>query len=75
MGFTCRNSLSLSSETADMFIATGSWVETGSYFETLIHRGKLHLTAVPLEGWKNDHLQICPPGLQRISTRVSGVPH
>ena len=44
--------------------STGSWVETGSYFETLIHRWKLHLTAIPLEGWKNDHLQICPPGLQ-----------
>ena len=59
--------------------ATGSWVETSSYFETLIHRGKLHLTAIPIEVWKNDHLQICPPGLQsnfeRISTRVSGVPH
>ena len=59
--------------------ATGIRVETGSYFETLIHRGKLHLTAIPLERWKNDHLQICPPGLQshfeRISTRVSGVTH
>ena len=59
--------------------ATGSWLETGSYFDTLIHRGKLHLTAIPLEGWKIDHLQVYPPGLQshfeRISTRVSGVPH
>ena len=59
--------------------ATGSRVEIDSYFETLIHRGKLHFTAIPLEGWKNDHLQICPPGLpshfERISTRVSGVPH
>ena len=45
----------------------------------LIHRGKLHLTAIPMEGWKNDHLQVYPPGLQShfegISTRVSGVPH
>ena len=40
--------------------ATRSRLETGSYSETLIHRGKLHLTAIPLEGWKNDHLQICP---------------
>ena len=58
---------------------TGSRVETGSYFETLIHRGKPHLTAIPMQGWKKDHLQICPPGLQshfeRISTRVSDVPH
>ena len=37
--------------------ATGGRLETGSYF---IHRGKLHFTAIPLEGWKNDHLQICP---------------
>ena len=44
--------------------ATGSQVETGSYFETLIHRGKLHVTAIPLECWKNDHLHICPPSLQ-----------
>ena len=46
--------------------------------ETLIHRGKLHLTAIPLEGWKINHLQICPPGLQshfeRIPTRVPDVP-
>ena len=60
-------------------VATGSRLETGSYFETLIHRRKLHLTAIPLEGWKIDHLQIYTPGLQshfeRISTRVSGVPH
>ena len=59
--------------------ATGSRLETGSYFETLIHRGKLHLTAIPLEGWKIDHLQVYPPGLQshfeRISAGVSGVPH
>ena len=59
--------------------ANGSRLETGSYFETLIHRGKLHLTAIPLEGWKIDHLQVYPPGLQshfeRISIRVSGVPH
>ena len=59
--------------------ATGSQLEPGSYFETLIHRGKLHFTALPLEGWKIDHLQVCPPGLQshfeRISTRISGVPH
>ena len=59
--------------------ATGSRVETGSYFETLIHRGKLHLTAIPMKGGKTDHLKICPPGLQshleRISTRVSGAPH
>ena len=59
--------------------ATGSRLETSSYFETLIHRGKLHLTAIPLEGWKIDHLQVYPPGLQshfeRTSTRVSGVPH
>ena len=46
--------------------ATGSQVETGSYFETLIHRGKLHVTAIPLEGWKIDHLQIYPPGLKAI---------
>ena len=51
--------------------AIGSQVETGSYFETLIHRGKLHLTAIPLEGWKNDHLQICPPGLQSHFERIS----
>ena len=43
--------------------ATESWLETGSYIETLIHRGNIHFTAIPLEGWKNDHLQICPPGL------------
>ena len=59
--------------------ATGSQVETCSFFETLIHRGKLHVTAIPLEGWKKDHLQICPPSLrshfERISTRVSDVPH
>ena len=36
--------------------ATGSQFETGSYIETLIHRGKLHFTTVPLEGWKNYHL-------------------
>ena len=40
--------------------ATGNWVETDSYFETLIHRGKLHLTAIPMEGWKNNHSQIFP---------------
>ena len=40
--------------------ATGSQLETGSYFETLIHRGKLHFTAIPLEGWKIDHLHVCP---------------
>ena len=45
--------------------ATGSWLETGSYFERLIHRGKLHLTAIPLEGWKIDHLQVYPPDLQK----------
>ena len=36
--------------------ATTSRIETGSYFEKLIHSGKLHFTAIPLEGWKNDHL-------------------
>ena len=51
--------------------ATGIRIETGSYFETLIHRGKLHFTAIPLEGWKNDHLQICPPGLQSHFERIS----
>ena len=59
--------------------ATGSRIETGSYFETLIPRGKLQFTAIPMEGWKNDHLQICPPGLQshfeRISTRMFDVFH
>ena len=59
--------------------ATGSQIETGSYFETFIHTGKLHFTAIPLEGWKNDHLQICLPGLQshfeRISTRIFDVSH
>ena len=44
-----------------------------------IHRGKLHFTEIPLEGWKNNHLQICPPGLQshfeRISTWVLDVSH
>ena len=59
--------------------ATGSRLEIGSYFETLIHRGKLHFTAIPLGGWKIDHLQVCPPGLQShfegSSTRISGVPH
>ena len=59
--------------------ASESRLETGSYFETLIQMGKLHLTAIPLEGWKIDHLQVYPPGLQshfeRISTRVSGVAH
>ena len=50
--------------------ATGSRVETGSYFETLIHRGKLHLTAIPLESWKNNHLQICPPSLQTHFERI-----
>ena len=58
--------------------ATGSRVESSSYFETIIHKGKLHLTAIPVEGWKNNHLQICSPSLpshfERISTRVSGVP-
>ena len=58
--------------------ATGSQVETGSYFETLIHREKLHLTAILQEDWKNNHLQICPPSLQshfeRISTRVMVCP-
>ena len=51
--------------------ATGSRLETGSYFKTLIHRGKLHFIAIPLEGWKNDHLQICPPGLQSHFERIS----
>ena len=51
--------------------ATGSRLETGSYFETLIHRGKLHLTAIPLEGWKIDHLQVYPPGLQSHFERIS----
>ena len=60
--------------------ATGSRLETGSYYwQTLMHRGKLHFTAIPLEGWKIDHLQVCPPDLQShfegISTRISGVPH
>ena len=41
--------------------ATGSRIETGSYIETLIHRGNIHFTAIPREGWKNDHLQICSP--------------
>ena len=36
----------------------------------LIHRGKLHFTAIPLDGWKNDHLQICPPGLQSHFERI-----
>ena len=44
--------------------ATGSRVDTGSYLETLIDKGNLHFIAIPLEGWKNDHLQICPPSLQ-----------
>ena len=26
----------------------------------MIHRGKLRLTAIPLEGWKIDHLQVYP---------------
>ena len=51
--------------------ATGSRVETGSYFETLIYRGKLHLTTIPLEGWKNNHMQICPPSLQSYFERIS----
>ena len=38
--------------------ATGGWVETGSYFETLIHRATPHSNTT--RGWKNDHLQICP---------------
>ena len=42
-----------------------------SYFETLIHRGNIHFTAIPLEGWKNDRLQICPPGLQSHFERIS----
>ena len=50
---------------------TGSRIETGSYTETLIHRRKLHFTAIPLEGWKNDHLQICPPGLHSHFERIS----
>ena len=59
--------------------ATGSRFETGSYIETLIHRRKLHFTAIPLEGWKNDRMQICPQGLQnhlkRISTGLFDVSH
>ena len=51
----------------------------GSYIETLIHRRKLHFTAVPLDGWKNNHLQVFPPGLQshfeRISTGIFDVSH
>ena len=40
--------------------ATGSQIETGSYFETLIHRRKLHFTVIPLEGWKNKFVpQVC----------------
>ena len=58
---------------------TGSWLETGSYIEALIHGGNIHFTAIPLEGWKNDHLQICPEGLQthfnRISIRIFDVSH
>ena len=51
--------------------ATGSRIETGSYLETLIHRGKLQFTVIPLKGWKNDHLQICPPDLQSHFERIS----
>ena len=35
---------------------TGSWFETGSYTHGLVHRRKLHFTAVPLEGWPNYRL-------------------
>ena len=37
---------------------------------TLRH-GKLYLSAIPLEVCKNDHLQICPPGLQSHFERIS----
>ena len=40
------------------------------YIEILIQRIKLHFTAIPLEGWKNDQLQICLPGLQRHLKRI-----
>ena len=50
--------------------ATGSRIKTGSYFETLIHRGKLH--------WRIGRTTICK-GLQshfeRISTSVLDVSH
>ena len=51
--------------------SSGSRLETGSYFKILIHRGKLHFTAIPLEGWKNGHPQICPPCLQSHFERIA----
>ena len=69
----------LRKSTTNLQEATGSRIETGSYIEALINRRNILFTALPMEGWKNDHLQICPPGLQshlkRISTGIFDVSH